>query len=253
MTKLKFILLVGILGITSFGNARVEEVPGVIEKITDGDTVWVDPDGRTDSTPEDRLKIRMIEMDAPETHLPSPSGVVGQGHWGDKASEVLADLIPKGTRVEVEDYGLDKYKRTLGIVNHHGEDVNLEMVKRGWAVTYIICEGKTCYPSFFKEHKVKEYVDACDRAQENELGIWDPSDPLKEMPFEFRVRMQEREFEKYVGNFETKELFEPADYKEVPECQRIFFMRESEAKRVGYFLKKKNRFDLSLLNSISLR
>lgn len=241
------------LGFMSWVQARSTDVPGAIEKISDGDTVWVDPKGGGAKAPKDRLKIRMIEMDAPETHLPTPSsGVVGQGHWGDKATEFLAALTPKGTRVVVEDHGLDKYKRTLGKVFRGQTDINLQMVKKGWAVTYIICEGKSCYQPFFQDHNVEGYIRACEHAQKNGLGIWDPRDPLEEMPFEFRVRMQEREFEKFVGNYKTKELFEPENYSEVPECQRIFFTRESEARRVGYTLKTRKRFELPLGPSIEI-
>lgn len=246
------ILLTSLLGVSLYANAMSTDVPGRIEKISDGDTVWVGPIEPRAVTPQERLTIRMMEIDAPETHLPTPNhGVVGQDHWGDKATEVLADMIPKGTRIHLKDYGLDKYKRTLGTITRGKEEINLEMVRTGWAVTYIICEGKQCYPSFFKEHRVHDYVKACNEAQKNGRGIWDPKDPLEEMPFEFRIRMQEREFDKFVGNYHTRELFGPEDYQEVPECDRVFFMKESEAKRVGFTKGSKNRYALPLLQSIN--
>ena len=42
---------------------------GYVQKITDGDTIWFNT--RKDFSVETRLKIRMVHMDAPETHLPT--------------------------------------------------------------------------------------------------------------------------------------------------------------------------------------
>lgn len=208
-------------------------IPGTIEKDVDGDTLWVQP-SRNDNSLRDRLKIRMIGIDAPETHLPTSSGVVGQQPFGDSATDEMVKLAPVGKRVEVEDFGLDKYGRTLGRVFIKGRDVNLAMVVSGWAIPYLICEGPQCDPTFFQTHNVAAYLQACDDARSEEVGIFDSSNPLKEMPFEFRIRMQGRKPNKYVGDFATKKLYRPADYDEVDVCQRIFFTRLMDAKRAGF-------------------
>ena len=72
------------------------------------------------------------------------------------------------------------------------------------------------------------------------LGIWDRNDPLKELPFEFRMRVDGRRPHKYVGDFETKLLYNPWDYKKVEIPNRVFFFRTdlSKAIKLGYWFKE---------------
>ena len=149
----------------------------------------------------------------------------------------MRTLAPVGTQVELQDYGLDKYGRTLGRIFQKEQDINLAMVESGWAIPYIICEGDSCTANFFTAQPVAQYLKSCKEAREKGLGVFNPKDPLKEMPFEFRLRMQHRKPDKFVGNFETKELYPPDQYRQVDVCQRIFFMKQSEAERVGYRIK----------------
>lgn len=212
---------------TSFGKPT-RTLKGTITKVSDGDTVHFE-------CSEGTLKVRMLHIDAAESHLPTTNnGMVGQQPWGDDATNVLARLIPVGSKVTLEDHGTDKYKRTLGVVLKSKTDINLEMVAKGHASPYIICEGKTCDENFIENNRVVEYLEACASARNARLGIYNPRHPLKELPFEFRIRMQEREPEKFVGDIETMEYYEPEYYEEVDPCNRVFFMRESEAKRAGF-------------------
>jgi len=224
-----------------FAEAGTEDsiVAGVISKNVDGDTVHVcpgqSPDCSTDpEVTNHRLIIRMVGIDAPETHLPSPHGIVGQGKFGDDSARYLSSLVPFGARVILEDQGLDKYKRTLGRLYANKKDINLAMVRAGWAITYIICSGPACDEDFLERERVDEYVDACESARRQGRGIFNPNNPLKEMPFEFRLRMQGRTPDKYVGNISTTELFEPAKYKKVDLCQRIFFLTLADARHAGF-------------------
>jgi len=242
------LVLAGAIALCPRAQAGFDLVKGWLEKVSDGDTVWVQENTRRLPSlpemigggilrdgPETRIKVRMLGIDAAETQLPTPShGVVSQGHWGTRATEYLAKLAPVGSDVALEDYGTDYYKRTLGRLLRDDRDIDMAMVESGWAVTYIICSGPDCSPGFFAEHHVKEYVAACERARSSGLGVWNPSDPLPEMPFEFRLRMQERDPEKWVGNFRTKLLYSPEDYSQIPHCQRIFFMTHGEGIRAGY-------------------
>ncbi len=205
---------------------------GYVQKVTDGDTIWFNT--RKDFDVETRLKIRMVHMDSPETHLPTKGGVVGQGHYGVQAHKMLARLLDGYEKVQLENQGLDRYQRTLGVVFADGEDINLKMVESGWAIPYVICSGKMCNREFFDQENIAGYVKACNEARAAGRGIWDPSDPLEEMPFEFRLRHQERDPDKFVGDFETKEFHRPDDYKKVDVCQRIFFTKKYEGERAGY-------------------
>src|SRR4051812_44499682 len=97
------IAIIGILAI-SRAPARAASIEGVIEKNVDGDTVWFQPDDedRKKGDAETRLKIRMVGIDAPETHLSSSQGVVGQGKYGEEASREMERLAPVGSHVTLE-------------------------------------------------------------------------------------------------------------------------------------------------------
>ncbi len=204
-------------------------VQGVIAKIVDGDTVNVTPDQRT------VLKIRMLGIDAPETHFPTPDhGVVGQQPWGDYATAYLQGFLKVGNNVALQTWGLDKYKRTLGFVFAKQVDINLQMVRGGWAVPYIYCTGPGCTRDFFKNNRVREYLMSCDAARKERRGIFSATKPLKEMPFEFRMRMTNRQADKYVGDYDTMTLHEPDDYKGIDVCRRIFFSSKTAAHKIGF-------------------
>lgn len=94
------------------------------------------------------------------------------------------------------------------------------MVRKGHAVTYFI------YPNF---NHFMEYQSALVQAKNEGLGIWNPNNPLEELPFVFRARISHRGLTKWVGDSQTKQIYSPNDYKKVPVERRIFFMSESEA------------------------
>lgn len=238
-------LLLGSTSIYASQNLR-----GYVEKISDGDTIWFQP-ARSQlswmtealfeadlgwSKAATRHKVRMMGMDTPESHLPTKKfGVVGQGEWGDRATHYLERIISVNDSVILQTWGKDKYKRTLGYVFKTAQqDVNLTMVLGGYAIPYIICAGPTCNRDYFRLHRVRDYLMNCDVARKARRGIFNPRNPLREMPFEFRLRMMERSPEKYVADYDTHELYEPEDYKEVDVCRRIFFMSSAEALRLGF-------------------
>lgn len=213
--------------------ARAEIVEGVVSRIVDGDTIWLETDDYDEETDE-RLKVRLVGIDAPETHLATSEGTFSQGKWGDAATAKLAEMAPVGTRIQVDVVGTDKYGRALGRLFRNGRDLNLELARLGLAIPYIICEGDTCTNEFFAKEHVAAYLDACKHARSHGLGIFSPTEPLGEMPFEFRLRHQNRRPDKHVGDFGTKRLYAPAQYRKVDACARIFFFSASAAKRVGY-------------------
>jgi len=211
------------------------QIKGKILKVVDGDTVHVQPTGGGNL-----VKVRMLGMDTPETHLAVKGGVVGQQPWGDQAAAALEKLAPVNASVVVVAEGTDKYGRTLGRIFNRNVDVNLELVEEGWAAPYIICEAPTCNEAFLEQEYIAQYLEACDHARDAKVGIYNPKKPLKELPFEFRLRMQNRRPDKFVGDFTTGAYYAPADYKEVDVCNRIFFMSEKDAKNAGYTPARKN-------------
>jgi micrococcal nuclease len=99
--------------------------PLKVSRVTDGDTIHV-RDGKVEKI------IRLVGIDAPEiSHKKrEPSQPFGQA-----ATKYLAGLVLNKT-VEIKDYGQDRYGRTLGVVFVDGKNVNLEMVKAGYAEVY---------------------------------------------------------------------------------------------------------------------
>ena len=206
---------------------------GIVSKNTDGDTIRFRRDHANEN--EKDWKIRMVGIDSPELHLPVPGRPpVGQSPWGEQAAKAMNDLAPVGTPVQLVVFGKDVHGRVLGRVEKQGKDLNLEMLEEGWAIPYIICEGESCDQDFFKRQDVSRYLQACEHARKQGRGIFNPRKKLKEMPFEFRLRMQERQPDKYVGDFTSRKLYQPSQYKKVDLCQRIFFMKKEDALQLGF-------------------
>ena len=160
-------------------------VKGSVEKNVDGDTIWVQSTEWSGNGPRERLKIRMVGIDAPESHLPTSEGVVSQGEFGELAAEAMMSLAPVGTKVTVQDKGLDKYSRTLGRVLIQKKDINLEMVRVGWAIPYIICEGPACDENFLETENAPTYFKTCESARQKGLGIFDPKTHLRKCLLNF--------------------------------------------------------------------
>lgn len=209
---------------------------GHVGKVSDGDTVWFFPQSNSGwSADKSRLTIRMLGIDAPESHFPSPGqGMVSQSPWGDWSTEYLKSLVQSGKDSILQEFGKDHYGRTLGFVFRQKHDLNLVMVRAGWAIPYIICEGRNCNADFWKAQRVRDYLAACDEARAAKRGIFDPRHPMKEMPFEFRLRMSGRKPDKFVGDYSTRRLYQPKDYKSVDVCRRIFFMKQADAVKQGF-------------------
>ena len=205
---------------------------GTITKSVDGDTIHFRKAEAGEH--EKDWKVRLVGIDAPELHLQVDGYYFGQAPWAGYSASYFSKMAPVGTVIKLVTFGKDKYGRYLGRIEKQNSDLNLKMVRYGWAIPYIICEGSNCNETFFERQKVSAYVSACEKAREEGKGVFDPNKPLDEMPFEFRLRMQKRSPDKYVGDFKTQKLYAPEDYNEVDVCQRIFFMNKKSAQSVGY-------------------
>lgn len=223
-----------------------KRVKATITNIVDGDTAHaITEDGK-------KHKVRYLGMDSPELHFQNES----QGTWGQQATDHLHLLMNakpakvakggrlignavdrttgKGIQGEIEIDGVDTYKRALGYIYVNGVNTNLQMVKDGWAVPYLYCTHNICNKSWEAAAHAKDYVEACKSAEKQELGIFDPAKPLDETPDEFRRRLDGRPAYQYIGDFETKKLYKPADGGEVDWCLRIRFETEADALAIGY-------------------
>ena len=103
--------------------------PFTVTKVVDGDTIWVDNNGQ-------RLKIRMIGLDTPETVDPrKPVQCFG------REASAQAKTILGGQQVYLEtdpsQDTIDKYGRTLAYVwTASGRLFNLDMIADGYAFEY---------------------------------------------------------------------------------------------------------------------
>ena len=96
-----------------------------VVRVYDGDTITIINNGQKQS-------IRLVGIDTPEKsrkkHEP------GQP-YSQQATKYLAKLV-LDKRVSIESYGTDRYGRVLGVVYAGDTNVNLEMVRMGYAEVY---------------------------------------------------------------------------------------------------------------------
>ncbi len=128
---------------------------GKVIAVADGDTITVLRD-------KEQVKIRLVEIDAPEKAQA----------FGNKSKQALADMV-HGKDVLVVEYGTDKYRRTLGRIYLDGLDANAEQVRLGMAWVYRKYAPKDS-PLYVVE----------DEAQLIKRGLWADAEPVP--PWEWR-------------------------------------------------------------------
>lgn len=109
------------------------------------------------------IMVRLIGIDAPER---STGQQLGQP-YSREATEYLSSLV-LGKTVELKGYGLDSFNQILGVVQFNGKNVNLEIVKNGYAEVY-----KDNLPETFN---INPYEKAEKEAKKTGLGIWSLGD-----------------------------------------------------------------------------
>ncbi|TCS96592.1 thermonuclease family protein [Hazenella coriacea] len=222
--------------------------PSVVSSVVDGDTIHLSKPvlGTT--------KVRFVNMDTAETyaaHNKDPNRATinrNQKEFGEKAKSYINTLIKPGDEVliKVGPEPTDNYGRLLGQVIRKSDQVNinLEMVKQGHAVTYFI------WP--IDEEDYPKYQEAVKSAKEAKLGIWNPENPLLELPFLFRANDDKKGLSKYVGNSDTKTYVKPEEWEKVPVDKRIFFWDEATAQQAGYTDGQLNSVTLAEARQVSV-
>lgn len=92
--------------------------PGKVIGISDGDTLTVLVDKQS-------IKVRIAEIDAPESKQP----------FGTRSKQALSDLCYR-VLADVVEVARDRYGRTVARVNCGGRDVATEQVRGGMAWVY---------------------------------------------------------------------------------------------------------------------
>ena len=128
-----------------------------VTHVHDGDTIGVGGRGI-------ELKVRLAGIDAPETSKGERDA--GQP-YGQQAKRYLTDLVLNKS-VTVDSYGFDLDNRMIGVVYVGTKNINLEMVKAGFAE---VSQGQTP-----KGVDLGPYRQAEKKAREEGKGMWSLDD-----------------------------------------------------------------------------
>jgi endonuclease YncB( thermonuclease family) len=200
---------------TPTGPSQPSTARNTVQSITDGDTL------RLASEIMGTSRVRLVNIDAPEL------GGASQEPWAAASRDALRALLPAGTEVSVitDRQPLDSFGRLLGIViRQDGIDVNYEQLRLGHAVTYFIWPNRD---------RLLSYRAAQIEAQDGARGIWG-SPALRELPFEYRLRIDNERPFRPVGDALTSRYVEAGDYPRVHVNNRLFFGSVFDAQAAGY-------------------
>ena len=117
-------------------------------RVVDGDTIRAEAKG-------EEIKIRLVEIDAPEMNQP----------FGAQSKNFLNKLL-NGKDVTLISQGEDRYGRTLGEIYANGESANALMIKSGFAWVY---------DRYVKDSSLYKYQN---QAKAENLGLWRAKDPI---------------------------------------------------------------------------
>lgn len=165
IATVSLVLFVVLVVVPPLLSAERGTVSGRVMQVKDGDTVVIAPEEGGQF-----FVCRLYGIDAPET---AKRGRPGQP-YGEEATRELKKLI-LGQIVQVELTGQRTYNREVCRIRKDSLDVNLEMVKRGYA---------WAYRQYLHRPYASEYVDAEKEARNRRLGLWQQANP--QPPWEFR-------------------------------------------------------------------
>lgn len=157
--------------------ATIRTVIGTATKVSDGDTIHL-------TTPEQtKLKVRLYGIDAPETvKINNHTGQISKDGqpYGDESWKALESKI-MGKQVKLDILDIDKYRRMVGMIYLDNRNINLEMVKEGFAEAFI---------EYLKPPYKTQFLEAEKEAKSAKRGIW--ALPEYERPRDFRKRLNVR-------------------------------------------------------------
>lgn len=148
--------------------AATRTLAGKVVRVADGDTLTVATGGGA------KVNVRLYGIDAPEVrHKETP----GQPS-GNEARNALKALT-LGRKVEVDILDVDTHGRRVGLVSEGGVNINLVMVRRGYA---------WAYRRYLSTPYASGFIEAEKDARAKRLGLWKQANPMP--PWEFRRRMR---------------------------------------------------------------
>jgi len=103
--------------------------------------------------------VRLMGIDTPERS----TGQQLDQPYSRQATEYLSSLV-LGKIIELKGYGLDNFNQILGVVQFNGKNVNLEIVKKGYA--------EVCKDNLPETFNINPYEKAEKEDKKTGLGIW---------------------------------------------------------------------------------
>lgn len=134
-----------------------------VERVVSGQTLEV----LISSAGDRHIKVRIIGIDAPDLR---------QSPWGKAAKERLLALYKQSIELETETETPDSYDRLLAHVWHNKSLVSEQLIKEGFVV------ANTKYPHKYSQR----LLDAQEYARLMGYGIWNPQQPMRQTPQQFR-------------------------------------------------------------------
>ena len=146
----------------SNSETEIKTLTAKVERIVSGQTLEV-------SLPKAKsyAKVRIIGIDAPDLR---------QSPWGKTAREKLAELDKQSIQLELEAETPDSFDRLLAHVWHNESLVSEQLIKEGFVLT------NTKYPHKYSQR----LLDAQEYARIMGYGIWNPQQPMRQTPHQFR-------------------------------------------------------------------
>ena len=144
-----------------------ETFVGSVTRVSDGDTVTLQIEGST------QLKIRLSGIDAPELDQA----------FGEESKNRLTELVD-GRTIEAQCSKRDRYRRWLCKLVLNSDDINLSLVKDGFAWWYRYYRKDQTLEDQ-QSYRIAEAI-----AKANELGLWEDSSPIP--PWDFRRQKRDK-------------------------------------------------------------
>ena len=135
---------------------------GKVVGVSDGDTITVLRDGRG-------VKIRLYGVDCPESSQ----------DFGQAAKKFTSGMV-YGKTVKVEEKDSDRYGRTVGIVYVDAENLNLSLLRNGFA---------WYYKAYAKNEKT--FASAQAKAKAAKTGLWSMPGPIA--PWDYRRALRDED------------------------------------------------------------
>lgn len=156
-----------------FAKAHLGIFHGTVTKVSDGDTFKIIPDKEIPGAKTNKkgeVSVRLYGVDCPETKKPQWPAQP----YSEEAKDYLANLV-EGKTVICELKDLDRHQRAVCIVTANGRNVNLEIMRAGYAWAYV---------KYLDRPYASEYVGVEEEARKAKKGLWKEYNPTP--PWEFR-------------------------------------------------------------------